>query len=73
MTSEDIVKVLSSSLGQDKAKAAVTAALRSLGLSPAHSLSSDDARNVLDEVGKEGGLVAAAAKIAGMRLESTPR
>lgn len=73
MAPEDLVNALSPSLGQGKARAVVGSALASLGLTRSDVLSEDDARQVLDEVGKEGGLVAAAVKIAGLRLDTLPR
>lgn len=73
MSSDDLVKILTPSLGQEKARAVVGSALKGLGLTSASDLTYERAKEVLEEVGKEGGLVSAAAKIAGLRLEAAPR
>lgn len=72
MSCDDLVKALASSLGQDKARTAVEGALRKLGLPLAAEFTREEATEVLREVGREGGLVAAAAKIAGLRLDTLP-
>lgn len=70
MRAADLSEILASSLGREKAEGLVRDAVRALGLPGESALDPAQCKRVLDEIGKEGGLVSAAAKIAAMRLST---
>ncbi len=64
----DLETILASSLGNEKASDVVRRAAKKLGLERQLSWSQEECRQVLEQVGTEGGLVLAASRIASLRL-----
>lgn len=65
-----LIDLLSEPLGQDKAQSVVHKNLEALGLFGRRRLDRAECRKVLDSIGKEGGLIAIASRLAKIKLIS---